>query len=338
VKAVVIHEHGGPEVLRYEEIAELPLEEGDIRVEVGACALNALDVFSRVGMPGVKLRLPHVLGGDIAGRVVDATTPDGEALLGQFVLLDPKCLNYRGWKRGVFGEHHWGGLAEYATAPANNAIPIPWANGSDLALFAALPIAYGTAHRMLYSRGGLQPGDTVAVLGAAGGVGVACIALANRIGARVIACSTSDDKLEALRALGAWETINTASDDFARRVFELTDRQGADVVVDYIGKDTWNSSIRAVRRGGRVLTCGASSGFDATSDMRYVWTKEVDLRGSNSWQRSDLVALIELVRDGSLVPVIQQNLPLSRYADAFAILDDREVLGKVILTPDRMMA
>jgi alcohol dehydrogenase len=338
MKAVVMHEHGGPGVLRYEEIAELPLTASDIRVEVIACALNALDVFSRNGMPGVKLKLPHVLGGDIAGRVVDATTPEGEALLGQFVLLDPLCIDYRGWKHGVFGEHHWGGLAEYVIAPAYTAIPLPGVTQESLVNYAALPIAYGTAHRMLYTRGGLQDGETVAVLGAAGGVGVACIELANRVGARVIACSTSDEKLATLRDLGAWETINTSKEEFDRRVWELTDRTGADVVIDYIGRDTLNQSIRAVRRGGRVLTCGASSGFDAPIDMRFVWTKEIDLRGSNGWQRHDLTALVDLVRGGSLVPVIHHVFPLSSYEAAIEVLDDRTVLGKVLLAPDRVLS
>ena len=303
-----------------------------------ACALNALDVFSRNGMPGVKLHLPHVLGGDIAGRVVDATTPAGEALIGQFVLLDPMCVDYRGWKVGVFGEHHWGGLAEYVTAPDYTAIPLPGVAAGDLAKYAALPIAYGTAHRMLYTRGALEPGETVLVLGAAGGVGVACIDLANRVGATVIACSSSDRKLEALRALGAAHTINTASDDFSKRVWEITERRGADMVIDYIGRDTWNLSIRAARRGGRVLTCGASSGFEASTDMRYLWTKEIDLRGSNGWKRSDLTELVGLVASGSLDPVIHEVFPLSEVHRAFAVLDNRDVLGKVLVTPDQVLA
>lgn len=329
-----MHQHGGSEVLNYEEIDELPMEPGDIRVAVGACALNALDVFSRDGMPGVKLRLPHVLGGDIAGWVVDATTPEGEELIGRAVLLDPLCWDYRGLAGGVFGEHHWGGLAEYVVAPARNAIVLPESVDQDLTEYAALPIAYGTAYRMLHTRGQLRADETVLVLGAAGGVGVACIDLATRIGARVIACSSSDEKLKTLVALGAWRALNTSAVDFSREVWELTDRRGADVVVDFIGKDTWNKSIRAVRRGGRVLTCGASSGFDAITDMRYVWTKEIDLRGSNAWERSDLETLIAMVDAGSLEPEIQAVFPLSRFREAFALFDDREVLGKVIVVPD----
>ena len=169
----------------------------------------------------------------------------------------------------------------------------------------------------------------------AGGVGVACIQLGKRIGARVIACSTSDRKLQRLRQLGADEVVNTAEDSFSARTWELTGKQGADVVVDYLGRDTLAESVRATtRQGGRIVTCGATSGFEATLDMRYVWTREVTILGSNGWHRSDLVAVVDLVREGELEPAIDHVLPLSRVHEAMALLEERTVVGKVVVVPD----
>lgn len=344
MRAAILKAFGGPDGIVLDDIDELPLGPGDIRVRVGACALNALDVFTRQGLPGVKLPLPHILGGDIAGWVEDAADDMGADLIGAPVLLDPLCTNYRGWSAGVFGEHHWGGLAEYVVAPAANAIRLDGFDAEGLATYAALPIAYGTAYRMLYTRARLQKDETLAVLGAAGGVGVACIQLAKRIGARVIACSSSDDKLVKLSELGADEVINTSTGSFSKQVWALTGKRGADVVVDYIGRETLTDSVRAVRAptltasGGRVVTCGASSGFDAELDMRYVWTKEIDIRGSNGWRRDELMALVELVRAGELEPMLDRSFPLSRVHEAMAVLEDRAVLGKVLVVPDGVSA
>lgn len=338
--AAVLTKFGGPEGIVYETIEKLPLGPGDVRVRVGACALNALDVFTRRGLPGVTLPLPHILGGDVAGWVTEAADEQSEHLVGRPVLIDPLCLDYRGWKAGVFGEHHWGGLAEFMVAPAANAIPLDGLDAVALRRYAALPIAYGTAHRMLHQRARLEAGETVLVLGAAGGVGVACVQLAKRAGARVIACSSSDDKLAALSRLGADEVINTARDSLGARTWELTGRRGADVVVDYLGHDTLASSVRAARAaglsspGGRIVICGASSGFDAQLDLRYVWTKEIDIRGSNGWRRTDLLDLVELTRTGELDPVIDLVVPLSEVHKAIAAVEERTVLGKVIVVPD----
>jgi NADPH:quinone reductase-like Zn-dependent oxidoreductase len=343
MRAVVLHEHGDVDKLLYEEIEQLPLAPGDVRVKVGVTALNALDVFTRQGLPGVKLPLPHILGGDVAGWVEEAADEAGAELVGRPVLVDPLCTDYRGWKLGVFGEQHWGGLAESMVAPAANCIPLDGVDAVGLRPFAALPIAYGTAHHMIHARGGLAEGETMVVLGAAGGVGVACIQLGKQAGARVVACSTSDEKLELLRKLGADEVVNTATEPFARKVWEITGKRGADVVVDYIGRDTFNDSIRAARvsdlvhPGGRILTCGASSGFETTIDMRFVWTKEVDVRGSNGWRRPELSALVDMVKSGGLEPVIDAVFPLTRARDAVSALEQRTVLGKVLVVPDDVL-
>jgi alcohol dehydrogenase len=327
MRAALVTEHGGPEKLEYGWAPVPDPPAGWIRVRVLACALNMLDVFVRRGMPGVHLELPHIPGGDIVGTI-DAL---GEGVTGPapgtLVLLDPSV------NRKALGEDLPGGLAEFVVAPAENAIRLEAAAG-DAPLYAALPIAYGTARRMLADRAQVAAGETVVVLGAAGGVGVGCIQLGKAMGARVIACSSSAAKLEQLAALGADELIDTSAEEFGARVWNLTGRTGADVVVDYLGADTWPQSIRAVRRGGRLVTCGASTGFLAETDLRYVWTRELSILGSDGWSRTDLTELVRQVRTGELAPAIHGVFPLSRVRDAVAELEDRRAVGKIVVVPD----
>jgi NADPH:quinone reductase-like Zn-dependent oxidoreductase len=326
MKAAIITEWGGPEVVEYGDIDRPEPRDGQILVRVEACALNHLDIFVRRGLPGVKLDLPHISGGDIVGVVEEASSEAGEALIGQRVLLQPIIGN------GILGEHYWGGLAEYVVAPAENAIPLA-DEDAPFERFAALPVAYGTAHRMMYTRGRVKADETVVILGASGGVGVACLEFAVRAGARAIVCSSSDEKLERLVALGAAETINVAEQDFRTRLKELTDG-GPDVIVDYQGKSTWPTTIRSVRPGGRVLTCGATTGFEATTDLRYVWARELDIIGSNGWMPEDLEAVVTMVRNGEIEPPIHAVLPLSKAKEAVAELEERRAFGKVIVVPD----
>jgi alcohol dehydrogenase len=328
MRAALVTGHGGPEQLEY-AWAEVPEPQGGwLRVGVLACALNMLDVFVRRGMPAVHLDLPHVPGGDIVG-VVDAL---GKGVSGPppgtVVLLDPSV------NRKALGEDLWGGLAEYVVAPAENAIPLPADGEASKTLYAALPIAYGTARRMLFDRAGLQPGETVVVLGAAGGVGVGCVQLAKAAGARVIACSSSKEKLEKLAELGADDLVDSSGGDFGSQVWTLTNKVGADVVVDYLGADTWPQSVRAVRRGGRLVTCGATTGYLVETDLRYVWTRELSILGSDGWSRHDLLELVRQVHDGTLSPVIHAVYPLSRVHDALADLEERRAIGKVVVVPD----
>lgn len=327
MRAAVVADHGGPACLRYATAPVPDVPAGWMRVRVAACALNMLDVFVRRGMPGVHLDLPHIPGGDIVG-VIDAL---GEGAAGPrpgtLVLVDPMV------DRKALGEDLPGGLAEYVIAPAGNAIPLsaPAANAPQ---YAALPIAYGTARRMLVSRADVRPGETVVVLGAAGGVGVACIQLGKQLGARIIACSSSLPKLDQLGKLGADELVDTSSGEFGAQVWRLTGKTGADVVVDYLGADTWPQSIRALRRGGRLVTCGASTGFLAETDLRYVWTRELSILGSDGWSRDDLLELVSQVETGRLAPVIYGVYPLSRVRDAIADVEERRAIGKVVVVPD----
>lgn len=329
MQASVIREHGGPEQLLVQELARPVPGPGEALVRVGACALNHLDIFVRRGMPGLPVPLPHTTGGDIAGWV-DSLGPGASGIEpGQPVLVDPAT------DRGALGETAPGGLAEYVLAPVANLIGLD--DDRSLVDFAALPIAYGTAHRMLFTRGGLKDGETVVVVGASGGVGVACVQLAKRAGARVIACTSTEAKAARLKQLGADEQVVAGDGEFGKRVWELTGRAGAEVVVDYSGKATWPQSIRCVRPGGRLLTCGATSGFDAVTDLRYVWVRELDIRGCDGWARSDLVTLRDLVAAGDLKPVIHAVFPLSRVRDAIAELEDRRAFGKVVVIPDAQL-
>jgi alcohol dehydrogenase len=188
----------------------------------------------------------------------------------------------------------------------------------------------------LLTRAALKAGETLVVVGASGGVGVACVQLGKRAGARVIACTSSEAKANRLRRLGADECVIAADGSFSKQVWDLTGRQGADVVVDYSGVDTWPQSVRCVRRHGRLVTCGATSGYAAVTDLRYVWVREIDIRGSDGWTRGDLVRLMELVRNGELRPVIHAVHPLSRARDAVEELEQRRTFGKVIVVPDAL--
>jgi alcohol dehydrogenase len=326
--AAVIREHGGPEQLLVETLERPVPAAGDVLVRVAACALNHLDVFVRRGMPGVSIPLPHTTGGDIAGWVEELGEGVTGPPIGTSVLVDPAV------PEGALGENRPGGLAEYVVVPAANLIPLAGDDVERLVAVAALPIAYGTAQRMLFDRARLQPGETVAVLGASGGVGVACVQLAKRAGATVIAISSSEAKGERLRALGADTVVVAPDGEFGKPLWAATNKQGADVVVDYSGQATWPQSIRATKRHGRLVTCGATSGHDAVTDLRYVWVREIDIRGSDGWTRPGLLELARLVEAGELEPVLHGVFPLSRSRDALAELEERRAFGKVVVLPD----
>ena len=326
--ATRIREHGGPEQLLVETVERPHPGSGEVVVRVAACALNHLDIFVRRGMPGVTVALPHTTGGDIAGWIDELGPGVDDPRVGAPVLVDPAVPT------GTIGENAPGGLAEYALVPAENLIAL--APSDPLIEMAALPIAYGTAYRMLLARAALGAGETLVVVGASGGVGVACVQIGKRTGARVIACTSSASKAARLLGLGADECVVAADGQYSAQVWSLTDRRGAEVVVDYSGLDTWPQSLRCVRPHGRLVTCGATSGYDAVTDLRYVWVREIDIRGSDGWTREDLVALVELVRAAELRPVIGAVHPLSRAREAMAELEQRRTFGKVVVVPDAL--
>jgi alcohol dehydrogenase len=337
MRAVVLYEHGGLEKLVYEPSYREPaLGAGDVLVRMRACALNYHDLFTRRGMPGIKVPLPLIAGNDVAGDIAAVGPQVTGFAPGDRVLVDP--IDRVGG--GFLGETMDGGLAELVRVPSHMLVKLDPA--IDYAAAAALPVAYGTAHRMMVTRGGIQPGETVLILGASGGVGTCCVQLAKQAGATVVVCASSAQKLEHLRVLGADIGINYASSDwvaecrrlFGRpRVFAGKESGGMDVVVNFNGGDSWTKSLKVLRRGGRLLTCGATGGYDPPEDIRYIWTFELNILGSNGWARADILALLDLVRSRKVDPVLHpRRFGLTEARDAMALLEERAMVGKVIVT------
>jgi NADPH:quinone reductase-like Zn-dependent oxidoreductase len=344
MRAIVMHAHGGPDVLTLEEHWPRPAAgPGEIVVAVRACALNYLDIFTREGMPGEPTPLPHITGGDIAGVVHAVGAGVTRPAVGDRVVLDPawgcgRCEYCREGQstrclRGhMLGEMDPGGLAEYVKCPAGQAIPLPAAYPFDLA--ACLPVTFGTAWRMVVTHARVKPDDAVLVLGAGGGVGVAAVQIARLMGGRVIAMASTDDKLGRLRQLGAEHLINYATDaDWDATVRRLTGKRGADVVIETVGASTWERSIRALGKGGRLVTSGATAGPIGPTDIRYLFRREQTLQGSNGWTHGELVRVAGLAFQGKLTPVVDRVLPLERTAEGERALEGRQVLGKVIIHP-----
>ena len=236
------------------------------------------------------------------------------------------------------GEMVPGGTAEYCLVDATRLIRMP--DGVSFEQAAALPVAYGTAHRMMLTNGGMQGGERVLVLGASGGVGSCCVLLAKMMGCEVIACGSTEDKLKALTEWGADHVINYKDEDFVKAIWDKYTKPhrrkyegGVDVVINFTGGDTWVPSFKVTRRGGKILTCGATAGFDPKTDLRYVWTFELKILGSNSWLPEDLSTLMDLIQEGKLKPVIDTVLPLEQTAEGVRLLEDREVIGKIVITP-----
>jgi alcohol dehydrogenase len=331
----VVRAHGGPDRLVIDPHIPHPAAgPGAVIVRVRATSLNYHDVFTRRGMPGIAIPMPAIMGLDLAGEVAEiGADVDGWAL-GDRVLVDP-INRVRG---GLMGETVHGGLAERCRADAHQLISIP--EGVSFAEAASLPVAYGTAHRMMVTIGRITAGEKVLILGASGGVGTCCVFLAKMSGATVIACGSTPAKLARLRAFGADHLIDYAKGDFTSEIHRLFGKPtrrahtgGVDVVINFTGGDTWVPSMKCLRRGGRMLTCGATAGFDPKTDIRYIWTYELQILGSNGWTRADLEALLLMVQEGTLRPVIDRVLPLEEAREGLRLLEDREVIGKVVIAP-----
>lgn len=335
MKAVYFEKHGGREVLRYGDFPDPVPGSQEVLVRVRACSLNYLDIFSRRGMAGIRIELPSITGGDCAGEIAALGPGVAGWSIGQRVLLDPAFRDPKGRRFSMLGETVRGAMAEFCVVHHSQLIELPDPISDEHA--ACLPVAYGTSHRMIITRGQVCPGEKVLILGASGGVGTSSLLIAKGQGAQVIAAAGSDEKCERLRELGADETINYSTTDFVDYCRSTTGRLfsggGYDVVVNFTGGDTWARSLRCIKRGGRLLTCGATAGFDPPTDIRYIWTAELEIRGCNGWQRSDLLALLELVRSGELTPVIDRVLPLSSGIEAVRLLEERDFFGKIVVRP-----
>ncbi len=336
MRAVLTVAHGDRNQLKLDRDFPQPKAgDTDVVIKVAATAVNFHDIFTRRGMPGIRIPLPIIVGSDVAGEIVEVGSAVKGWRAGEHVLLDPLCLKPH--RLGMIGEAFHGGRAEYALADESQLIRL-LANVSPEKA-ATLPLAYATAHRMLTTRGRLAPGEKVLVLGASGGVGVACVQIAKLLGAEVIACAGSQEKVDRLKKLGADHVVNYQTDDMVTAMHKLIGKPkisgqgGVEVAVNFTGGDTFAATQRCVKRHGRILVCGATAGFNIDADARYLWTFEQEVIGSTGWHRNDIVALVDYVGAGKLDPVIDKILPLSEAAEAERLLEDREIFGKVLLKP-----
>ncbi len=335
MKAVRFHRHGGPEVLQYEEAPDPIPGPGRAIVRVRACALNHLDLWQRRGIERVRIPLPHISGSDVAGEVVDADgTPAGTRVMLQPGLSCGRCTMCRSGRDNycpeysVIGYLSDGGYAELVSAPVENLVPIP--DHIDFVAAAAFPLTFLTAWHMLITRAGLQPGDTVLVLAAGSGVGQAAIQIARVHGARVFATS-APAKLARAKALGAEEVFDHYGGDFSKDVRRLTAGRGVDIVVEHVGEATWERSVRALARGGRLVTCGATTGHAAAIDVRHLFARQLSLLGSYMGAKTELVRAAGLFFTGKLTPVVDDVLPLSEVRAAQTRLEAGRQFGKLVL-------
>jgi len=341
MKAVIFAEHGGPEVLRYTEVDDPKIGTREVLVRVRACALNHLDVWVRRGMPGIKISMPRVLGSDIAGEVARVGDQVTGVEVGERVLLSPgiSCGRCAHCLRGddnlcrqytLFGYGVNGGYAEYVAAPSTNIIAMPPNLGFEEA--AAVPLVFLTTWHMLMERAQLKPDETVLVLGAGSGVGSAAIQIAKATGARVIATAGSEAKLRKARELGADDVFLHSIEHWSREVKRLTDRRGVDVVVEHVGDATWRESLASLAVGGRLVTCGATTGYEGKIDLRFLFSRHISILGSYMGSRGELFSVLDLVRRGLVKPVIDTVISLEKARAAHERLEKREQFGKIVLT------
>jgi alcohol dehydrogenase len=307
--------------------------EGHVLIRVKATSFNYHDVFTVRGMPGIKVPLPMIIGLDMAGEILEAGPGVSGWRAGDRVLVNP--LNKQ---KGLMGEMMHGGLAEKCLVAEHQLIRMPDKVSFEEA--ASLPVAYGTAHRMIITHDTIKKGDKVMVLGASGGVGTGCVLLAKLLGAEVIACASSEDKIKRLKDLGADHVINYKETDFSKWAVDeygkpqrRTYEGGVDVVINFTGGDTWAPTLRCVKRGGKILVCGATAGYEPKEDLRYIWSFELQVIGSNSFYDENLKALMDMIQKGEMKPVIDEVLPLERAAEGLRLIETREVFGKVVVTP-----
>lgn len=334
MRALVLREHGDLDKLSVEEDYPKPSADANhVVIRVGASSFNYHDVFTVKGMPGIKVPMPVVIGLDMAGTITEL----GEGVSGWSV-SDRVLVNPLNKRKGLMGEMLDGGMAEYCRVAADQLIRMP--AGVSFEQAAALPVAYGTAHRMIVTHNTIKAGDKVLILGASGGVGTGCVILAKQLGAHVIACAGSQAKCDALLTMGADEAINYNEVDFSKWVVEKYGKPqrrsydgGVDVVINFTGGDTWGPTLRCVKRGGKILVCGATAGHDPKEDLRYVWSFELQIIGSNSFYDDNLSALMDMIQNGRINPVLDKVLPLDQAAEGLRLIRDREVLGKVVVTP-----
>jgi NADPH:quinone reductase-like Zn-dependent oxidoreductase len=342
MRAIFIRSHGGPEVVTFGELPDPEPGPGQVRVAVRASGVNHLDLWVRRGWPGLHLSFPHVLGSDMAG-VVEAVGPGvSEPKVGDAVVVNPtiscgRCPRCLAGEENlcrhfaILGEHVSGGQADKVVVPAHRVVPKPARLSFEEA--AAVPVTFVTAWRALVGRAKLRVGETVLVHAAGSGVGVAAVQIAKLLGARVIATAGSDAKLARARELGADEVVNYETGSFVDAVKQLTQRRGVDVVFEHVGKKTWEGSVLAAAIGGRIVTVGATTGYDPPTDLRHVFYRQLSLLGSTMGTAADLAEVLRFLDEGRLRVVLDRTLPLGEARRAHELLADRAQFGKIVLVP-----
>jgi len=343
MKAVYITEHGGIDKLIYGELPDPAPEGNEVLVRVRACGVNHVDLWVRRGLPFLKVKFPFIPGGDIAGEVIAAGPGARATTVGARVVLnggiscgrcerclsgkDNLCPHYR-----VLGEDLPGGYAEFVKIPDVNLVPLP--EGIPYETAACIPTVFTTAWNMLFDTARLQPGEWVLIHAGGSGVGSAAIQLARLVGATVITTAGSDEKLEKAKALGAQYLINYKKQDFLHEVRRITGKRGVDVVFEHIGEEVWERSLLCLTTGGRLVTCGATSGYQAKTDLRHVFFRHLQILGTKVGSKATLFTILRLVEEGKLQPVLDRVLPLKEAREAHRLLEARQVFGKVVLVPD----
>ena len=340
MKAVRIHEFGGPEVLRYEDVSDPKPRPDQVLVRVRACALNHIDLWIRAGLPGIKL--PHILGSDIAGEIAEVGDYITNFKPGQKVLLAPmhfcnhcaKCvagLQNQCPEFTALGNRVDGGNCELIAMPAVNVIPIP--DSLDFNQAASVPLVFLTAWHMLVGRAAIRPGQTVLVLGAGSGVGIAAIQVAKLFHARVITTAGDEKKLDKARELGADHGINHYQQKISQEVRKLTDKEGVDIVIEHVGAATWDESVKCLKPGGILVTCGATTGPNVGFDLRFLFSRQLSLLGSYMGTMGELYEVLGHVFAGRLKPVVDRTFPLKDVRAAHEYLEKSQMFGKVVLNP-----
>jgi NADPH:quinone reductase-like Zn-dependent oxidoreductase len=342
MKALAFNEHGGLDKLKYQDVPDPKIGPGEVLVKVRACALNHLDLFVREGLPGLKLPLPFWSGCDIAGDVAEAGADVSGVKIGDRVAVNPSincgrcefciqgedslCVSY-----GIVGEHTYGGLADYVKVDGRNVLKLPDAIPYEGA--AAFILVNMTAWRMLVTQAALRAGEDLLILGVGGGVSSTAVQIGKLCGARVWVTSSSDEKLERAKALGADQRINYAKEDWVKVVLDKTGKRGVDVLLENVGAATWKGSLRALAKGGRLVTCGATSGAIGETDIRVVFWKQLRIIGSTMANRREFNQVMTQLFRGRLKPIVDRVFPLKDGAEAQRLLAEGKQFGKLVLTP-----
>ena len=344
MKAVVFEEHGGPEVLKYTDVPEPQISPNEVLIKVRASGCNYNDIWARRGLPGVSIIMPHISGSDAAGEVIEAGSEVTNVKVGDEVVVFSSfscgtcdacargevffCRQFKIWgfQTGPLDGAH----AEYVKVPAFNAVPKPKDMGWEQA--ASMPLVLFTAWRMLVTRAKIRAGDFVLVWGAGGGLGTMAVQICKLFNARAIAVANSDEKLQIAGELGAAHVINRSKQDVSDEIRKITGRRGVDVVFEHVGEATWETSVRALKWGGTLVTCGATSGFEGKTDIRLLWNKQLNFLGSHMANKAEFLDAWRFVESGDIKPAVFIALPLKEAALAQRTMEDGQVIGKIVLT------